>query len=61
MSTLKDYNNNVDDLFLFSFVAPTTPRNLNATETNFTVIGLSWQRPNPSNGIITNYTVCKQL
>ena len=56
MSTSRDYKNNIDDLFFF--IAPATPINLRASETNFTVIELSWERPNPSNGIITNYTVC---
>ena len=57
LRTLKHYI----ELFLLSFVAPSTPHNLRVTETNFTLIELSWEIPNPSNGIITNYTVCKQL
>ena len=43
---------------LILFVDFGTPHNLRVTETNFTVIELSWERPNPSNVIITNYMVC---
>ena len=39
-------------------IAPTEPRDLQFSDTNYTRVTLTWNPPERPNGIITNYTVC---
>ena len=39
------------------FIAPTEPHDIVATNVTQSSIFLTWQRPDPPNGLITNYTV----
>ena len=38
-------------------IAPTEPRDIVATNVTQSSISLTWQRPDPPNGLITNFTV----
>jgi len=40
-----------------AFLAPTKPRDFFPTDVTQSSIFLIWQRPDPPNGLITNYTV----
>ena len=42
---------------IISCVAPTEPRSIVATDVTQSSIFFTWQRPDPPNGLITNYTV----
>ena len=42
---------------MYVFIAPTEPRDIVATNITQSSIFLTWQRPDPPNGLITNYTV----
>ena len=42
---------------MYAFVAPTKPRDIIASDVTQSSISLTWQRPDPPNGFITNYTV----
>ena len=42
---------------MISCIAPTEPRDIVATNVTQSSISLTWQRPDPPNGLITNFTV----
>ena len=41
----------------YVIVVPTAPRNLNYTARTPTGVTLTWRRPDPPNGLITQYNV----
>jgi len=45
-------------LYLLYFIAPSEPRDVISSNVTQSSIFLTWQRPDPPNGLITNYTVC---
>jgi len=42
---------------LFYFAAPTVPRNFISTDVTTSSISVSWEEPDPPNGVIINYIV----
>ena len=46
-----------DHTYVILIIAPTEPRDIISTNVTQSSIFLTWQRPDPPNGLITNYTV----
>ena len=50
---MHSYNNNI----IINIVVPTVPRNLNVVILTNNDVMLTWIRPDPPNGLITEYNV----
>jgi len=52
-----NFSTHAQAITVISFVVPTEPRSIVATNITQSNASLTWQRPDPPNGLITNYIV----